>query len=206
MFILLFQSLTSKVIYKIGFLVVIIIAVIICSFIILVYFQSQQTFLGNSINIAGKNRFLTMNVLFQTSEYLNGIFSAFSSPSAQVSPSTPSTYSTMKLNDAINNLNTNLLVLRDGGKTSNVELKPLSSKFLDSWKIINNDWNRFRNFITHEIVKPSLQRTQLQLKTPANTAALLRMLLVYLLLLPLRHRQQNYTNLQNLSWDYWLRT
>ena len=205
MFILLFQSLTSKVIYKIGFLVVIIIAVIICSFIILVYFQSQQTFLGNSINIAGKNRFLTMNVLFQTSEYLNGIFSAFSSPSAQVSPSTPSTYSTMKLNDAINNLNTNLLVLRDGGKTSNVELKPLSSKFLDSWKIINNDWNKFRTFITHEIVKPSLQRTQLQLKTPANTAASKNVTSI-LLLLPLRHRQQNYTNLQNLSWDYWLRT
>jgi signal transduction histidine kinase len=167
---LLFQSLTSKVIYKIGFLVVIIIAVIICSFIILVYFQSQQTFLGNSINIAGKNRFLTMSVLFQISEYLNGIFSAFSSPSAQVSSSTSSTYSTVKLNDAINNLNTNLLVLRDGGKTSNVELKPLSSKFLNSWKIINNDWNRFRTFITYEIVKPSLQRADLQLKTPANTA------------------------------------
>ena len=167
---MLFQSLTSKVIYKIGFLVVIIIAVIICSFIILVYFQSQQTFLGNSINIAGKNRFLTMSVLFQTSEYLNGIFSAFSSPSAHVSSSTSSTYSTVKLNDAINNLNTNLLVLRDGGKTSNVELKPLSSKFLDSWKIINNDWNRFRIFITYEIVKPSLQRADLQLKTPANKA------------------------------------
>ena len=167
---MLFQSLTSKVIYKIGFLVVIIIAVIICSFIILVYFQSQQTFLGNSINIAGKNRFLTMSVLFQTSEYLNGIFSAFSSPSAHVSSSTSSTYSTVKLNDAINNLNTNLLVLRDGGKTSNVELKPLSSKFLDSWKIINNDWNRFRTFITYEIVKPSLQRADLQLKTPANKA------------------------------------
>ena len=167
---MLFQSLTSKVIYKIGFLVVIIIAVIICSFIILVYFQSQQTFLGNSINIAGKNRFLTMSVLFQTSEYLNGIFSAFSSPSAHVSSSTSSTYSTVKLNDAINNLNTNLLVLRDGGKTSNVELKPLSSKFLDSWKIINNDWNRFRTFITYEIVKPSLQRADLQLKTLANKA------------------------------------
>ena len=40
---------------------------------------------------------------------------------------------------------------------------------MDSWKIINNDWNRFRNFITLEIVKPSLQqRAQLQLKTPAN--------------------------------------
>ena len=76
---------------------------------------------------------------------------------------------TVKLNDAINNLNTNLLVLKDGGKTSNVELKPLSSKFLDSWKIINNDWNKYRNFITYEIVKPSLQQgAQLQLKTPTN--------------------------------------
>jgi signal transduction histidine kinase len=42
---------------------------------------------------------------------------------------------------------------------------------LDSWKIIDNDWNKFRNFITNEIVKPSLQqRAQLQLKTPANLA------------------------------------
>jgi signal transduction histidine kinase len=63
------------------------------------------------------------------------------------------------------------LVLRDGGKTSNVELRPLSPKLLDSWKIIDNDWNKFRNFITNEIVKPSLQqRAQLQLKTPANLA------------------------------------
>ena len=192
---MLFKSLTSKVIYKIGFLVVIIIAVIICSFIILVYFQSQQTLLGNSINIAGKNRFLTMNVLFQTSEYLNGIFSAFSSPSAHAPSSTSSTFSTLKLNDAINNLNTNLLVLRDGGKTSNVELKPLSSKFLDSWKIINNDWNRFRNFITLEIVKPSLQqKAQLQLRTPANMTTFTSKN-VTTSLLPLRQQQQNYINL-----------
>ena len=167
-----FQSLTSKVIYKIGFLVAIIIAVIICSFIILVYFQSQQTFLGNSINIAGKNRFLTMSVLFQTSEYLNGIFSSFSSPSTQVSSLASSTSNAAKLNHAINNLNTNLLVLRDGGKTSNIELKPLSSKFLDSWRIINNDWDRFKIFITSEIVKPSLQqkREQPQSKIPTTTA------------------------------------
>ena len=146
-----------------------------------------------------------MSVLFQTSEYLNGIFSAFSSPSAHVSSSTSSTFSTVKLNDAINNLNTNLLVLRDGGKTSNIELKPLSSKFLDSWKIINNDWNRFRIFITYEIVKPSLQRANLQLKTPANTATSKNVTSILLLLL-LRHQQQNYINLQSLSWDRWLRT
>jgi signal transduction histidine kinase len=169
---LFFQSLTSKVIYKIGFLVAIIIAVIICSFIILVYFQSQQTFLGNSINIAGKNRFLTMSVLFQTSEYLNGIFSSFYSPSTQVSSLASSTSNAAKLNHAINNLNTNLLVLRDGGKTSNIELKPLSSKFLDSWRIINNNWDRFKIFIASEIVKPSLQqkREQPQSKIPTTTA------------------------------------
>ena len=121
--------------------------------------------------------------------------------------STSSTYSTVKLNDAINNLNTNLLVLRDGGKTSNVELKPLSSKFLDSWKIINNDWNRFRIFITYEIVKPSLQQRseQLQLKTPANTATSKNVTSIPTTA-HLRHRQQNYTNLQSLSWDHWLRT
>ena len=113
-----------------------------------------------------------MSVLFQTSEYLNGIFSSFSSPSAQVSSLASSTSNAAKLNHAINNLNTNLLVLRDGGKTSNIELKPLSSKFLDSWRIINNDWNRFRIFITSEIVKPSLQqkREQPQSKIPATTA------------------------------------
>ncbi len=163
------NSLTSKVIYKIGFLVVILIAVIICSFIILVYFQSQQTFLGNSINIAGKNRFLTISVLFQTYEYINGIFSAFSSPSAHTPSSISSTFSAAKLNDSINNLNANLLVLRDGGKTSNIELKPLPLKLLNSWQIINNDWKKFRNFITLEIVKPSLQqKAQLQSKIPGN--------------------------------------
>ena len=109
-----------------------------------------------------------MSILFQTSEYLNGIFSSFSPPFIAVSPSI---YSTVKLNDAINNLNINLLVLRDGGKISNIQLKPLSSKYLDSWKIINNNWNRFTMFIIYDIVKPvQQQRQQPQLKTLTTTA------------------------------------
>ena len=109
-----------------------------------------------------------MSVLFQTSEYLNEIISSFSSPSAKV-PSSTSTYSPVKLNDAINNLNTNLLALRDGGNISNVELKPLPSKFLDSWKITNNNWNRFRIFITDEIVKSAQQQRQQLQSTPTIT-------------------------------------
>src|SRR5215469_6228516 len=160
-FSLIFQSLISKIIYKIGLLVVIIIAFIICSFMILAYFQSQQTLLGNSINISGKTRFLTMSVLFQTSEYLNGILSSFSSHSTPVSSSTSST----ALNNAMNNLTANLLTLRDGGKTSNVELEPLPSEYLESWKTINNNWNRLMTFITFDILKPQQQRQQPQLKT-----------------------------------------
>jgi signal transduction histidine kinase len=68
----------------------------------------------------------------------------------------------------MSNLNANLLALRDGGKTSNVELEPLPSKYLESWKIINNNWNRLTTFITYDILKPAQlqqQRQQLQLKT-----------------------------------------
>src|SRR6187200_2742106 len=166
----LFQSLTSKVIYKIALLAAIIIVFVISSFATLAYFQSQQTLLGNSINIAGKNRFLTMNVLFQTSEYLNGVFSSSSSSfSSQLSLST--SHNTLsKLNDAINKLGTNLLILREGGKTSNnIELKPLSSNFLDSWKIINNDWGRLKTFIADKVVKPAEKQQQALLKTTSTT-------------------------------------
>ena len=156
-----FQTLTYKVAYKIAVLAAIIIVFIISSFAILAYFQSQQTLLGSSINIAGKNRFLTMNVLFQTSEYLNGVFSSSSSSSS--SPLYSSTYNgIVKLNEAVNNLDTNLLVLKEGGKISNnVKLQPLPSGFLDSWAIINNDWTRFKTFINNKIINPAQQQQQL---------------------------------------------
>jgi signal transduction histidine kinase len=152
----LFQSLTSKVIYKIGLLATIIIVFIISSFAILTYFQSQQTLLGNSINIAGKNRFLTMNVLFQTSEYLNGLFSSSSPLSSSISHNSI----IAKLNDTINKLDTNIMVLKEGGKIAGIELKPLPSNFLDSWKIINNEWSTFKTFISYKVVKPAQQQQQ----------------------------------------------
>ena len=68
----LFKRLTSKIITKIGILVVIEIIIILSSFGILTYFESQGTFLGNSINIAGKNRFLTSNVQLSTEEFQSG--------------------------------------------------------------------------------------------------------------------------------------
>ncbi len=61
----------SKIVVKIGILSLVQIIFIIIIFSVLTYIQSQQTLLGNTINIAGKNRFLTLNVLYEAIDYLN---------------------------------------------------------------------------------------------------------------------------------------
>ena len=58
-------SIRSKIGLKIGILVIVQIGFVISSFSILSYYESQETHLGNSINIAGKNRFLTSNLMFR---------------------------------------------------------------------------------------------------------------------------------------------
>ena len=64
-----FKFLRSKLGKRIGILVFIQIFFIIISLVILSYYQSQMTYLGNSINIAGKNRFLASNLMLSTTEY-----------------------------------------------------------------------------------------------------------------------------------------
>ena len=54
-----------------------------------------MTYLGNSINIAGKNRFLTSNVMYQVSEYV---------PEDK-------TKNSSKINSAINQLESNIFAL-----------------------------------------------------------------------------------------------
>jgi hypothetical protein len=72
-----------------------------------------MTYLGNSINIAGKNRFLTSNLMFDISKYL------FENSNKDVS----------KINSAINQMESNILVLRQGGNNiSGIDLKPLPTE------------------------------------------------------------------------------
>jgi signal transduction histidine kinase len=130
------QRINSKITTKIGLLVSIQAIFIIGSVIILSYFESQGTLLGNSVNIAGKNRFLTSTVLLQTEEYLSG----FSNVSA--------------VNIAMDNLQSNLFTLKEGGRASvPVELAPLPSKYLHLWDTINNRWQAYKGFITNNIIK-----------------------------------------------------
>jgi hypothetical protein len=51
--------------------------------------ESEQSSLGNSINIAGKNRYLTANLLLQTEKYLYGSSSDISQLKNAMSSLTP---------------------------------------------------------------------------------------------------------------------
>ena len=65
------EKLRSKIILKIGLLIVIETIFIFSNFGILAYFQSEGSSLGNSINIASKNRYLTASLLLQVEKYLD---------------------------------------------------------------------------------------------------------------------------------------
>lgn len=142
---ILFQRINSKIITKIGTLVIIEIIIIVNSFGILAYFESQATFLGNSINVAGKNRFLVSDLLVEISQYLTGSSSDAS-----------------RINAAMAALDSNIMILKEGGKASAIDLKPLPSKFLYSWNILDQKWNAYKAFIMDKIIKPG----QEQLKAP----------------------------------------
>ena len=96
------------------------------------YFQSQQSSLGNSVNIVGKNRYLTANLLSQTEKYIDG-----SSDASQ-------------LRAAMNRLESNIITIQ-GGMISGVDLKPLSSDFVDLRNIVNGNWNFYKTSVTQKM-------------------------------------------------------
>ena len=149
-----FRLIRSKIGLKIAILVVIQVIFIITSFSILSYHESQGTYLGNSINIAGKNRFLTSNLMLQTSEYF---FEGSSSNDVS------------KINSAIDQLETNILALKEGGKISDVDLKPLPSEFLDNWNTIYQKWVLLKKAITKNIIEQNEKIDKEATKTTITT-------------------------------------
>jgi signal transduction histidine kinase len=133
------STIRSKIGLKIGLLVTIQIAVVICSFGILSYYDSQDTHLGNSINIAGKNRFLTSNLLLQISEY----FSQGGNGS-----------SLFNIRSAMNQLESNILTLEQGGMIADIDLRPLPSRFSEDWDTIYQQWVSLKEILTNNIIQP----------------------------------------------------
>jgi signal transduction histidine kinase len=129
------RNLNSKIIQKISIFIIIVIILIIGSFSILAYFQSQGSSIGNSINIAGKNRYLTANLLLHSEKYLDG--------SSNVS----------QLEDAMYKLQTNIMTLKQGGTISGINLRALPLDFLDLSRQIDEDWSIFNTYITDNLLK-----------------------------------------------------
>lgn len=53
----------------------------------------------------------------------------------------------------MNNLQSNIMTLKDGGTISGVNLRPLPSDFLDLSRGIDYDWSAFKTSITDNIMK-----------------------------------------------------
>src|SRR5918994_2708240 len=132
-----FEKIRSKIILKIGILIIVETLFIISSFGILAYFQSVDSSLGNSINIAGKNRYLAATLLFEAEKYLD----------SRLSNADPS-----RLKAALNNLESNILILKQGGTISGIEIDPLSSEFSSAWYTINKEWQDYKIFVNANIL------------------------------------------------------
>ena len=133
-----FKLIRSKIGRRIAILVFIQIFFIVASLVVLSYYQSQMTYLGNSINIAGKNRFLTSNLMFSTAEY-------FMENGSDIS----------KIDTAIDQLESNILALKKGGKISGIDLKPLPPEFSDEWDIVYQKWIELKKILSNNILKES---------------------------------------------------
>jgi len=143
------ERINSKILLKITLPVIIEIILICGSFSVLAYFQSQQSSIGNSINIAGKNRYLTANLLFQTEKYIDG------------------TSNTSQLKAAMDSLQSNIMTLKQGGRISGIDLRPLPSGLLDMWKAINQNWNDYKTSVALEILTPKQTKQTISSPLPA---------------------------------------
>src|SRR5215217_4166573 len=132
-----FKLIRSRIGRRIGLLVFIQIFFIITSLSILYYYQSQMTYLGNSINIAGKNRFLTSNLMFSTAEYFM----------------MENSNETSKIDIAIDQLESNILILKNGGHISGIDLKPLPPEFSRDWDNIYQKWILLKTILTKNVLK-----------------------------------------------------
>ena len=110
-----------------------------------------MTYLGNSVNIAGKNRFLSSNLMYDTAEFFLGNNSDISN-----------------INSGIKELETNILTLKQGGKISDIELKPLSDEFSNDWDNIYQKWILLKTTLTNNILKESQTRSSMVVKVVAS--------------------------------------
>ena len=101
---------------KITIIVLCQIGLIIGSFLSVAIWESQFSLLGNSVNVAGKNRLLTSQFEHEVHDHENTDLHS-------VDPE-----------KRMNELENNILFLKNGGVQNNIELNPLDEQFDRDWQ------------------------------------------------------------------------
>lgn len=103
---------------KISLIVISQIALIVGSFLTIAILESQISLVGNSVNIAGKNRLLTSQFLNELGDFMY----------VKNSNATPE----IKLNE----LEENILLLKNGGVHSGLKIQKLDETFMNEWNVV----------------------------------------------------------------------
>jgi signal transduction histidine kinase len=155
----------DKIIFRLAILIAIEVVLVVSSFGISTYIESQSTATGNTINIAGRNRYLTSNFLLELEKVSHG--------SANIE----------NLTNATDALNTNILFLRSGGhiasSSGDIFLEPLSAKYLDKWDEISEKGSALNQYVgllgqeitTSAASNASGSTNELQLTPPLSSPA-----------------------------------
>jgi signal transduction histidine kinase len=72
------------------------------------------------------------------------------------------------INSDIKELETNILTLKQGGKISDIELKPLPDEFSNDWDNIYQKWILLKTTLTNNVLKESQTRSSMVVKVVAS--------------------------------------
>ena len=117
---------------KISIIISIQILIIITSFLILIHFEQERIFLGNSINAAGKNRLLTVISNHEIRDSL-----ALNLPEEKY--------------HGIDNLEKNIFLLKYGGNEKELSLKPINPIFESDMKLLEKKFFDYKTLALNVI-------------------------------------------------------
>lgn len=131
-----------KFVHKIIILIILQILIIITSFLIVAYLESQKILAGHMINTAGKNRVLASQVeielhrlvLDEHTQSMHGI--------------TDTDVTMTGIFNALTNLKENINILKQGGKVSDIVITPIPAQFDDDWQNVSNVFTLYYDSIT----------------------------------------------------------
>jgi methyl-accepting chemotaxis protein len=73
-----------------------------------------------------------------------------------------------KVISAMNQLESNILTLKQGGMISDIDLRPLPSKFLEDWNTIYQEWVSLKTMLTDSVVQPNDKINNAVITSPTN--------------------------------------